>query len=534
MTAGTSSIRATKNRPWHLYILGLAVVGVVLLATTQLGTTTTTTRTSRQVVTVQKGVVQASTSGSGNIAAGTDVDVDFNTSGTLSKVYVKLGQHVHKGQLLATLDRAAARLTLKQDRKTLQSARDQLATDKSNYSSSSNTSLETTGSGNTEFVSDSLPQSDTTAATSDTTTTTTTVTVTSPSTSTSTTPATTTSTPATTTSTPATTTSTPATTSSTTSSTAAASGSAGSASSGSSASSGTTVTKATIASDEATIYSDRANVRTAQISLAATRLRAPTSGTIVSLESLSPGDAVSSGSSSSTTSTGSSSSGSSSSGTSTTSSGSLGGSSSSSSSSSSSTTFAEIVNTHTLTMTVAFSESDISKIKIGQAATVTLDAISGLELGAHVTAISTVGTTSNSVVSYDATLTLDQHDSRVKPGMSASGAVITGQAYGLNVANSAVSGTGSLATVSLLRDGKTVQQQVVVGLKGDSRTQILSGLHVGDQLVVTTSLPSTGSSSSSSSSTGGSSSGTLSGSTGGASGGFSGGGGFSGSGPPGA
>jgi macrolide-specific efflux system membrane fusion protein len=185
-------------------------------------------------------------------------------------------------------------------------------------------------------------------------------------------------------------------------------------------------------------------------------------------------------------------------------------------------------------MTVAFSESDISKIKIGQAATVTLDAISGLELGAHVTAISTVGTTSNSVVSYDATLTLDQHDSRVKPGMSASGAVITGQAYGLNVANSAVSGTGSLATVSLLRDGKTVQQQVVVGLKGDSRTQILSGLHVGDQLVVTTSLPSTGSSSSSSSSTGGSSSGTLSGSTGGASGGFSGGGGFSGSGPPGA
>jgi macrolide-specific efflux system membrane fusion protein len=101
-------------------------------------------------------------------------------------------------------------------------------------------------------------------------------------------------------------------------------------------------------------------------------------------------------------------------------------------------------------MTVAFSESDVSKVKVGQPATVTLDAISGLELGAHVTAISTVGTTSSSVVSYDATLTLDQRDSRVKPGMSASGAVITSQGYGVNVPNSAVSGSGSLATVSLL------------------------------------------------------------------------------------
>ena len=187
-------------------------------------------------------------------------------------------------------------------------------------------------------------------------------------------------------------------------------------------------------------------------------------------------------------------------------------------------------------MTVAFSESDISKVKIGQPATVTLDAISGLELGAHVTAISTVGTTSSSVVSYDATLTLDQSDPRVKPGMSASGAVITSQGYGVNVSSSAVSGSGSLATVSLLRGGQTVQQQVVTGVKGDSRTQILSGLRVGDQVVVTTSLPSTGSSSSSGSSSGGAPAarweGEADGGRGFGGGGF-GGGGFPGGGPPG-
>ena len=42
--------------------------------------------------------------GTGNVEAGADIDVNFQTSGTLSQVYVKAGQHVNKGQLLATLD----------------------------------------------------------------------------------------------------------------------------------------------------------------------------------------------------------------------------------------------------------------------------------------------------------------------------------------------------------------------------------------------------------------------------------------------
>jgi multidrug efflux pump subunit AcrA (membrane-fusion protein) len=154
-------------------------------------------------------------------------------------------------------------------------------------------------------------------------------------------------------------------------------------------------------------------------------------------------------------------------------------------------------------MTVAFSESDISKVKVGQPATVTLDALSGVELGAHVTSISTLGTTSSSVVSYNATLKLDQHNSLVKPGMSASASVVTGQASGINLPTSAVTGTsGSVSHVTVLTNGKEVSTPVVVGLVGDSRTQIASGLHSGQQVVVTVTLPSLSSSSAGSSSSG--------------------------------
>jgi hypothetical protein len=172
---------------------------------------------------------------------------------------------------------------------------------------------------------------------------------------------------------------------------------------------------------------------------------------------------------------------------------------------------------------VAFSESDISKVKVGQSATVSLDALAGVQLAAHISSISLVGTTSSSVVSYDATLTLDQNDSRVKPGMSASASVITGQASGVTVPNQAVTGSGSLGTVTLQKNGKDVTQQVVVGLRGDSRTQIISGVNTGDQLVITIALPSLGSTSTGTSGTG---SGTLGG---GGLGGF-GGGGFGGGG----
>ena len=452
------SRRDRASRPWLLYALGVVAIVVAALAVSEIGAPTSSARTSKEIVTAAQGVVQSSVTGTGNIAAGTDDTVNFNTSGTLQDVYVKVGQHVNGGQLLADLDPTSADLQLSQAQEQLTAAEDQLtclqdqttancgssgsgggagSSSGSGSSSASGTASDTSltsSASDVEFASfkpGAGKGKKPTTGTGETTTPTkggTKITKTTPS----------------------------VTVTVIVPSTKSPSGSGGSTGKSTStpktSSTATTTTTSTpspssLASAQASVYSAQAAVHTAETAVSNTKLYAPTSGTIASLSSLGPGDTVSAGSSGGSSDSSSSSSSSSGSGASAsgTTAGSLGGSSSSSSSSSG---FAEIVNTDSLTMTVAFSESDISSVHVGQPATVTLDALAGVELAAHVSSISLVGSTSSSVVSYDATLTLDQNDNRVKPGMSASASVVTGQASGVTVPNAAVTGTGSLGTVN--------------------------------------------------------------------------------------
>jgi multidrug efflux pump subunit AcrA (membrane-fusion protein) len=522
---------------WPVLALGLVLAAIIVAALLEIGPPTSSARTSKELVTAADGLVQSTVTGTGNVEPATDVTGNFQTSGTLQNLYVTTGEHVIAGQLLATLDPTAAQLALDQAQENLVAAQDNLtnaenaAADASSSSSSTTTTASTdVDPGAAQFVSyrpDAVTA--TTPARTGHPATTTTVTVTVPARTPTRTRTTTTQTSTTTTTTPRRTTAPTRTTSTTTTSapsgsSSRTSGSTGSSSTGSSGTSGGTTTTNTLSLDasvaqaEGSVDSAEAAVRSAQNTLDETHLYAPATGTVISVEAISPGDTVSGSSSASSgsSSTGSSSTGSSATGSASTGSsaaGSLGGSSSStgssSSSSSSSTGFVEIVDTGSMTMTVAFSESDISKVKVGQPATVTLDALTGVELAARVTAISTLGTTSSSVVSYDATLTIDQHDSQVRPGMSASASVITGQASGVNLPTSAVTGSsGTVATVNVMKNGKVVPTQVVVGVVGDSRTQIVSGLKAGQQVQVTETLPSLGTSTASS---GSSSTGTLGG-----------------------
>jgi hypothetical protein len=175
-------------------------------------------------------------------------------------------------------------------------------------------------------------------------------------------------------------------------------------------------------------------------------------------------------------------------------------------------------------MEVALSESDIGKVEAGQKATVTINAASGEEVGAHVSSIGVLSSTSStgtsSAVSYPVVVTLDQNADGVRAGMSATADIITAQASGITVPNQALRGS----TVTVDRNGKRSSQRVQTGVVGDSSTQVVSGLNVGDRVVITSTSAVAGSAAAGQAA-GRTGAGGIGGGLGGAGGGFGGGGG---------
>jgi multidrug efflux pump subunit AcrA (membrane-fusion protein) len=261
--------------------------------------------------------------------------------------------------------------------------------------------------------------------------------------------------------------------------------------------------EANLASARAAVKSDALTVRGDEEAVADTELVAPSDGTIVSLNG-SVGEVVSGGgttrassaaSSSSSGASGASGAGASGAGRSAAgSSGSSGASGSSGTSGSTGTAFAVLSDLSSFQLVVPLSESEISSVRVGQIATVTVEALGGRKLAAHVSEIALLSTTSSGVVSYDVTFLLDQMEPGLRPGMSATAEVVVHQAEGVNVPTTAISG----GSVTVLSNGSQVRRRVVTGLAGDSSTIILSGLAAGETVV----LPAAATSSSRTSSTG--------------------------------
>ena len=98
-----------------------AVVGAVAVV----GSPATSSAQER-TVTVARGVIQSTVSGSGNLEPANEADVDFATSGEITHIYVKAGQHVSEDEILAKVDPDAANVDLAQAEASLQSAQDAL------------------------------------------------------------------------------------------------------------------------------------------------------------------------------------------------------------------------------------------------------------------------------------------------------------------------------------------------------------------------------------------------------------------------
>ncbi len=74
---------------------------------------------------------------------------------------------------------------------------------------------------------------------------------------------------------------------------------------------------------------------------------------------------------------------------------------------------------------VTINESDITKVRLGQKAVMTFEAIDGLEVSGDVVEINTLGTVTSGVVTYKAKLAFSVSDPRILPNMSVSVDIIT-------------------------------------------------------------------------------------------------------------
>lgn len=272
-------------------LVGGGVAGYISLAGGSTASSSTT-----QTSTVRRGTLQASVSASGSVSSGRTRAVDFQTSGTVKKIYVKEGDKVGKGDLLAVLDQASAEETLKAAKASLTAA---------------------------EKSYDNASDSSSTAA------------------------------------------------------------------------------KAAKASAYSSLVQARNTYNSAVRTLDDTELTAPFSGTVTAVNGQVGGS-----------SSGSSSGSSGGSGASSTASAAA----SSSGSSGSSSGFITLTDTKDLEISASFTEADTTKLRVGQAASVSFDALTGVTASGTVGEISASSTTSNNVVEYTVTIDLTKVPSQVRIG----------------------------------------------------------------------------------------------------------------------
>lgn len=230
-----------------------------------------------------------------------------------------------------------------------------------------------------------------------------------------------------------------------------------------------TSANAQVSQAQASQTSANAQVEQAREAVSDTFLRAPIGGTVVEVngtvgQSSSTTGATSDATSSSDTSTSSDTSG-----------------------------FIVISDMKDLQVAANFSETDTAQVRVGQRATVTLNALPDVQIKGSVIAIDETSTTVNQVVNYGVTIELEDVPRGVRVGQTVVAEVVTGRARDvLLVPSSAVQVAGGQTTVTVVSNGRQVSSPVEIGLEGDDFTEVVSGLSEGDEVVLATATDAGG------------------------------------------
>lgn len=150
----------------------------------------------------------------------------------------------------------------------------------------------------------------------------------------------------------------------------------------------------------------------------------------------------------------------------------------------------EIVDTNSLEIILSVDEVDVGSFAVGQPAVVTLETWPNEEIASEILTIAPSANNggTNALVSYDVHVGLGETALPVLIGMTANADLVTASTEDvLLVPNRAITADRQAGKyyVHVLNDaGSFDEVEVVIGLRDDQNTQIVSGIEAGDELVI--------------------------------------------------
>lgn len=138
------------------------------------------------------------------------------------------------------------------------------------------------------------------------------------------------------------------------------------------------------------------------------------------------------------------------------------------------------------------SELDINSVKVGQKVNIELSSIDDQIFTGEVVGIDKIGSVSSGVTNYPVIIRFDQSSDLVLPNMGADAQIIVEEKTDVVVVPAAaISSKNQQAYVTKVENGNEIEVPVEAGISDGIKTEILSGVEVGDEVTLAT-LPTSG------------------------------------------
>jgi multidrug efflux pump subunit AcrA (membrane-fusion protein) len=148
-------------------------------------------------------------------------------------------------------------------------------------------------------------------------------------------------------------------------------------------------------------------------------------------------------------------------------------------------TFVTIIDLNRLQVDAYVDETDIGKVRVGQAATFSVDAFPDKEFSGKVTAIYPKALIQQNVVTYDVVITIDNREGLLRPDMTANTIItVAKRDKVLAIPNQAVRREDGDRVVFVQEGARLVRRSVKTGWKDKTYTEVLNGLKEGERMAV--------------------------------------------------